>query len=114
MTNSFEDRVARIYWFKQQINGLETEIERIYSSLGNLENRSYPAGKFILQVTPTVRFDPALAERVLTKKEFASILKTKPDSALAKAMLGPDTYKATQKVYGQTRKIIPVEDEEDF
>jgi hypothetical protein len=43
--------------------------------------------------------------------EFESILRQKPDAAVAKALLGETRYKATQKLYGVTRKIIKVEED---
>jgi hypothetical protein len=108
----FADKIKRAYWLRQQAASLTAEADEILDGLGELPTGKYPAGEFIFQVTPTVRFDASTAQRHLSPDEFESILKRTPNAALAKALLGEDRYKATQKVYGQTRKIIPVTDEE--
>ena len=111
MNPDFKNKVKRAYLLGKQIKLLEQERSDLLDSLGTLEPSNYPAGEFILKVTPTVRFSEAEARRNLTQEQFDSILKRKPDSALAKAMLG-DEYAKCQKVYGTTRTIVPVEDEE--
>ena len=108
----FAEKVKRAYWLREQAKALATEANEILDSLGELSTGKYPAGEFIFKVTPTVRFNAAEAQQNLTPEEFTSILKPAPNAALAKALLGEERYKATQKVYGQTRKIIPVTDEE--
>lgn len=108
----FAEKIRRAYWLRQQAAAFAKEADKILDGLGEFDRGKYPAGEFIYEVTPTVRFDASTAQRNLKPDEFESILKRKPDSALAKAVLGEDRYKATQKVYGQTRKIIPVTDEE--
>lgn len=109
--DEFTRKVNRAKWLKIQAASLIEEADEILDSLGDLPVGQYPAGKWILQLTPTVRFDAATASRNLTKKQFDSILKPTPNAALAKALLGDD-YKKTQKTYGVTRKIISVDDEE--
>lgn len=106
------EKVKRAYWLRQQAKAFEDEANKILDDIGELSTGKYPAGEFILQVTPTVRFDAATAQRNLTPVEYKKILKMTPNSALAKAVLGEERFKATQKVHGQTRKILPVTDEE--
>jgi hypothetical protein len=108
----FAEKIKRAYWLRQQSEAYKAEADAILDGLGEFDTGKYPAGEFIYQVTPTVRFDASTAQRALLPEEFASILKPTPNAALAKALLGEERYKATQKVYGQTRKIIPVTDEE--
>lgn len=107
----FSQTVAQAYRLGKEIKALEEERETLLGSLGDLSERNYPAGDFILQVTRTKRFDEATAKRNLTADAFATILKLKPDSTLAKAILG-DEYGKTQREYGWTKKIIRVEDSE--
>ena len=109
----FETTVARIARLKEQISLLETEVEDLYESLGDLEVRDYPAGEYILRVTPNRRFDAATAKKALTEDEYAGILKLTPNSALAKATLDDDLYRACQRDYGLRRTIVRVEDEDD-
>lgn len=111
MKADFAAKVKQAYLLGKQIKALEAQRNDLLDSLGALEPSNYPAGDFILKVTPTVRFNEAEARRNLTQEQFDSILKRKPDSTLAKQMLG-DEYAKCQKVYGTTRTIVPVEDEE--
>jgi len=108
-----EARVYRAYWLKRQITDLEQQYDDLLDSLGQLEVGNYPAGDFILKVTPNVRFDAATAKKRLTPEEFAAILVPTPNSALAKKVLGDERYPAAQKTYGVKRQIVPVTDEED-
>lgn len=108
--DEFTLKVNRARLLKEQIKSLEEEVDQILESLGDLPYGTYgTTNGYALQVTPTLRFDAAEAHRNLTVDEFDSILKAKPDAALAKALLGEDRYKATQKLHGVTRKIIRVE-----
>ena len=109
----FNDKVRRVFWMHKEAKALEAKADELLDSLGALETHNYAAGDFILQVTPTKRFDPATAKRALTAEQFASILATKPDSATAKSVLPPNVYAQTQRTYGQTRKIVLVDDLED-
>lgn len=108
----FAEKIKRAYWLRQQAAAFAAQADEILDGIGELGTGKYAAGEFILQVTPTVRFDAATAEENLTAVEFNNIHKRVPDAAMAKAVLGKERYKATQKVHGQTRKIIPVTDEE--
>lgn len=108
--DEFTIKVNRARLLKEQAKSLEEEAQEILESLGDLPYGTYgTTNGYALQITPTLRFDAAEAHRNLEPEEFQSILKAKPDAALAKALLGEDRYKATQKLHGVTRKIIKVE-----
>lgn len=110
--DDFDIRVNRARLLRAQAKALEEEAQEVLDSLGDLPYGTYTTSNgFALQVTPTYRFNEAEAHRNLEPDEFKSILKEKPDAALAKVMLGEDRYKATQKLYGVTRKIIKVEED---
>lgn len=98
----------KVYLLRQEAKSLEEAADRLLDDLW-LEKGEYISGDYIISVTPTVRFDPATAERNLKPDEFQKILKTVPDSRLAKAVLGEARYKTTQKTYGFTRKVTRVE-----
>lgn len=104
--------VARIAQLQASKSAIENEIEELYGTLGDLEERNYPAGPYILKVTRTKRFDEATAKRNLPQHLFSLILKKKPDSALAKAVLDEDQYALCQREYGLTKRIEKVEDAE--
>lgn len=108
----FIEKVRNAYLLRKESDRLKALADELLDSLGELGSKDYPAGRFILKVTPTRRFDPGTAKRNLTADEFESIHERVPTSAAAKRALGDERYAATQKVYGQTRKIVPVEDEE--
>lgn len=110
--NDFATTVLQAHRVKNEIKALEEKYDQLLNSLGDLEERNYPAGDFILQVTPTLRFEAATARRNLTPDEFNSILELTPSSTKAKKMLG-ERYSATQRRYGITRKIVRVEDVEN-
>jgi hypothetical protein len=109
--DTFEEKIKRARWLRAQAVSLANEADELLDSLGDLAYGTYPAGRYALQVTPTLRFDAATASRNLTKDEFKSILQEKPDATLAKAVLGEERYKATQKTHGVTRKIIVIEED---
>jgi hypothetical protein len=100
----------RVHRLRQQAKALEEEADRLLDSL-NLGLGQYISGEFIIKISPTVRFDAGTAERNLSPEEFRSILKETPNAALAKAVLGNERYRATQKTYDTfTRKVERVEE----
>ena len=105
--------VAKIARKREQIAQLEQEIAELWDEVGDLEVRDYAAGNYIVKVSETRRFDPALAKRALSAKEYKSILKLVPDSKVAKALLDDELYRQCQRVYGLTKKIVLVEDEDE-
>lgn len=105
--------VARIARINEQIKLLEQERDDLWEDLGDLEVRDYAAGDYILKVTENRRFDPSLAKKALPATKYKKILKAKPDTALAKAVLEEDEFAACQRVLGVRRQIVPVEDEDE-
>lgn len=104
--------VARAAKIKAEIQGLTEEYNELLDSLGTLEARNYPAGDYILAVTPNRRFDAATAKRVLPASKFESILTLKPDTTLARKVLDESEYALCQKDHGVRREIKKVEDME--
>lgn len=104
--------VARAAALRAQAKACEAEANELLDSLGDLEIRQYPMGRYILKVEHNRRFDAATAKKNLTDEEYSDILKPTPNSALAKVMLG-DRYELTQREYDPKRTIIEVVDEED-
>lgn len=102
--------VRRAAMLRAQAKAAEEEANDLLDSLGTLNPDNYAAGDYILQVTPTKRFDARTAQENLTPEEFASTMATKPDSATAKKALSPERYAECQKTFGQTRRIVEVSD----
>lgn len=103
-------KIARIGQLREGIKAYEKEIEDLIVSLGPLPEGKDVYGDWILDVKPNKRFDARTAKENLTKKEYQSILKPKPDSALAKALL-EDRYELCQKVHGQTVRVYRPKDD---
>lgn len=101
--------VARAYRIKAEIKALEEEYATLMDSLGELTPDKYVAGDFIVEVTPNRRFDEATAKRNLPPETFGRILKPKPDSGLAKALLDDEQYALCQRDYGVRKTIKKVE-----
>ena len=110
----FQATVVALAKIKNQKKALEEREAYLLDQLKSLdlEDRDYPAGKYLLRVSPTVRFDAATAQRQLTADQYAATLVTKPDSAKAKKVLSDEDYRLCQKNYGHTIKVVPVTDEE--
>jgi hypothetical protein len=102
-------RIERAYWLKQQIKAMESEVAELLDFIED-DEVDVPAGDYIVQVRHNRRFDAATAKRNLTPEEYAAILVPKPDSTLAKKVLGANGYAATQADYGWKKTIVPVED----
>ena len=93
----YEADAIRINTLRAAIADYEAEIKDIAARYADVPNDKYIAGDFILTVSQQSRFDPATAARALTKAQFASIQKLKPDAALAKAVLNEKLYAKTLK-----------------
>jgi len=104
----------RIRALRAEIKSHEIEVKDListhFSSLH--EGESENAGRYIVKATPNVRFDPALARKVLTEEEFESILETAPSSKKAKELLAPVKYAMLQKTFQPTIKIVDPEEED--
>lgn len=103
----------RIRNLRDEIKAHQVEITELvaehFSSLNVGE--SLAAGRYIVQATPNVRFDPALAAKVLTPEEFSAILESVPSSKKAKEMLSPARYAETQKKFQPTIGVVDMEEE---
>lgn len=108
----FAKVVARAAALRAQAKACAAEADELLDSLGDLEIRQYPAGRYILKIEDNHRFDAATAKKNLTPEQYASILKPTPNAALAKALLEED-YALAQKSFGVKRTIVEVDDEED-
>lgn len=104
--------VARAAALRAQAKACEAEANELLDSLGDLEIRQYPFGRYILKVERNRRFDAATAKKNLTDEEYAKILKPSPNSALARAVLD-DRYELTQREYDPKRTIVEVTDEDE-
>ena len=106
-----EATVARINWIRAETKRLKAEEDELWDSLAIDDLGDLPAGRFVVQVTPTRRFDPVMAEQALTSEQFVSILSTKPDGTKAKNLLSPADYTRCQREYGLTKKIVDSEED---
>ena len=103
-------RLERAFWLKAQIKDLTEEVDLILNAIGPNVG-TYDGGDYTLQVTPNVRFNAAEAKKNLTPEQYASILKSAPDSKLAKAVLDPEDYIKAQATVGVVRKIVETLDD---
>jgi len=112
MTLNYAEDAARLVALKASAASIEAEIRAIASKYEDVPEDKYAAGNYILSVSRQHRFDAVTAERVLTKAKFNSILKPKPDAALAKAILNAADYAKTLKATSVILQAKPVTDEE--
>ena len=106
----FETDALCLTALRASIKALEAEVANITARYADVDDDKYVAGDFILVVSHQDRFDPATAQRSLTKAQFASILKPKPDAALAKAILTPAQYAKTTKPTAKSVTVKPITD----
>ena len=104
--SDFNATVRRIALVNAQIKSMEEERKELIKSLGKLKIDNYPAGDYILQVQPNRRFDPSLAEALLSESEWDAIQETKPSAAKAKALLAPTEYEMLMKDYPDPKIVI--------
>lgn len=104
--------IKRIGILKASIKAQEQEIEDLLASLGSLERGRSVHGDWILDVSPSKRFDAATAKKNLSEKDYKRILLPTPNSALAKALLGDD-YEKCQKPGKDKVSVYRPNDEED-
>ena len=108
--NNFEADAKRIRTLKESIAAYEAELKDITARYADTPDDKYVAGDLILVVSHQERFDPATAQRSLTKAQFASILKPKPDALLAKAILPANLYAKTLKPTAKSVTVKPITD----
>lgn len=108
-----EQAAHRIYLLTQEIKTLETEIKTLKAEhFGGLKvGDKQVQGAFRVSAQRNARFDPALAQELLTPEQLAKILVTVPDGKKAKETLSPEDYSVLQKEYAP--KIIVDIPEED-
>lgn len=111
-STEFQQAMARVADLKAEIKAHEEEIKDIFGAYAPMLSQpgNVPAGNYVVQVTPTVRFDAATAEQNLTPEEFDKIFDIVPSSATAKKVLPPERYALAQKQYGFTRTVVPVKE----
>ena len=108
--NNFEADAKRIRMLKESIAAYEAELKDITARYADTPDDKYVAGDLILVVSHQERFDPATAQRSLTKAQFASILKPKPDALLARAILPANLYAKTLKPTAKSVTVKPITD----
>ena len=97
-----ENLVRELFETRAEIKELQEREKEILDALAlPAEKSRFVAGAYLVDTTPTVRFNPELAKAVLTKKEFETILRPVPQSTLAKALY-PEKYAQMQKTSGTT------------
>lgn len=109
---NYAEDAKRLEVLRASIASLEAEVKAITSKYEDVPEDKYAAGDYILNVYRQHRFDAAQAARVLTKAKFNSILKPKPDAALAKALLSAQDYEKTLKATSIIVRVTPVTDSE--
>lgn len=97
--------VRELFEVRAEIKSLEEREAEILKAIDMpVEKSRFTSGPYLVSVTPTVRFNAELAEKVLTKKEFESIQRPVPQSTIAKALY-PHKYAAMQKTSGVSVKV---------
>lgn len=99
--------IERAYWLKQQAKAMVEEADELLAE--HTEYGKVVEGDYILSVTETKRFDAGLAKKHLSAAKFKKILKSAPDSKMARAFLDEDDLEKTFKI-GTTRSVKPVTD----
>ena len=107
-------RFGRIAVIFDQINDLKEKISDLEEERDALSHGvplgTHAAGKWRVDVTPTKRFDGALAEQVLSTRLFNEICKKTPNASLAKKVLTGEQYTCCQKVSGQKLTVKEIKD----
>ena len=105
------ERIIRdIYTLRAQIKELEEQEQTLRDELGDLEYGQESVGPFVVKVSPNRRFDAAKAKKVLTEKEYESILVQRPDSKIAKARF-PEKFEHMQREHAPRLSISIPEDD---
>lgn len=102
MTDIDDKLIRELYEVRAEIKSAEEREKEILAEL-NLKPKKdrFVSGDYLVDTTPTVRFNAELAKSVLTKKEWESILRPAPQSTIAKALY-PEKYARMQKTSGVT------------
>lgn len=92
-----------------QIETYENERAVIKERVRRLGRGAHPVGDGKITISPNNRFDPKLAEQVLTEINpdlVAACSTTKIDSSLVKKAVGDDIYERCQKAAGDDKVTI--------
>ena len=110
MSTDTDKLVRDLFEVRAEIASAEEREKEILAELAlDIKKDRFVAGPYLVSTTPTVRFNAELAKKVLSKKEFDSILRLAPKSTIAKALY-PDKYARMQKTSGVT-VTVKVDDE---
>ncbi len=106
-----EKQIARLYALRAQIKTLEAEEKALTDSIKeHAAQDTYAVGPFKVVVAPNHRFDPKLAESLLTEGQMRKVTKRVVDSTLLKGHY-PDLFTQSQRSYGSKLTVtIPEED----
>jgi hypothetical protein len=90
---------------KAKSDEFKAEIRRRYDGHKTILRKSHDGNDpgFEVKLTYPRRFDPELAMELLTDRELAKIMVTKPDSKLAKQHLSPEDYR--EVTYADTTRV---------
>lgn len=111
MQDKKRERIIRdIYTLRAQIKELEEQEQTLRDELGDLEYGQESVGPFVVKVSPNRRFDAARAKKVLTEKEYETILVQRPDSKIAKARF-PEKFEQMQREHAPRLSITIPEDD---
>lgn len=104
-----ERDAARVYEIRAAIKALQEEEATLLAEFKALDYDDYAAGPFKVSVRPNRRFDPTLAEGLLTDAQKRKVTKRIVDGTLLKAHY-PDLYPAAQREYAPKVNIDLMED----
>lgn len=100
-----EQKVRKVFQLRAEAKAAEEEAKELLAELQDeLEVGTQVIGPYLVNAIETKRFDAALAEKALTKAEYASILKQVPDAKKAE-VLYPKKFEKCRKTYGLTVRI---------
>ena len=99
-----ETKLQKIVENKLKIKQLEEETSEIIDELGlrQAEHGTTVHGRFMVEISPNVRFDSAKATAMYPigpNGENMNLYKAEVSATLAKAILSEEEYKACQKVF---------------
>jgi hypothetical protein len=103
-----ETKLHDIVAKKLQIKQLEEEVSELIDELGlrQADHGTIIEGRFIIEVSPNVRFDPAKATELFPlgeNGENMELYSAKVDSTLAKKFMSEEQYKTCQKVFANNK-----------
>lgn len=98
---------AQIHANKAKIKDLEAETDELWAQLqAELGEGQHSVGDFIVKFDPQWYFDPKLAEKKLSPEDLERISVSKPDSTLAKKLLGEEVFSTLRSKRTTFRKDV--------